>query len=188
MELAELNALIDRETADEIPPFGARSVAVARELGERATGLLLEKIRGGDDSAFLSLEGLRESDPGAFDRLPADCRAKVYARALGRNTFFNAWGMPSTGLTATSRALIALGEAAVSVLTPLLSNRSEAPLEGSREATASNIYHNRICDYAWALISEVRNLPYEYSQDPADRDRQMTSLEASLKRESGDRA
>lgn len=186
MELPELDALIEREAVDEIPPFGARSVSLARELGPRARGLLVEKVRSGGCSAFLALEALRESDAEAFDRLSAEGRAQIYVDALRRNAFFNAWGVPGYNLTATSRALIALGEAAVSTLAPLLPDKSKAPLEGSRDATTSAIYQNRICDYAWLFLSEIRGLAYTYSRNPADRDRHIGSLLASLKPKVGE--
>jgi hypothetical protein len=42
------------------------------------------------------------------------------------------------------------------------------------------MYANRICDYAWVLISEILGRPYVYAQDPAERDRQIAELRAVL--------
>lgn len=153
-----------------------------------ATGLLLEKVFAGRPSAFIALEALRESDPRAFCQIPVRQRAEIYVAELRRNIFFNAWGLPGHMLTPTSQALIALGEDAVPALAPLLADTSEAPLHGSEDATTSSAYGNRICDYAWVFISEIRNLKYDYSERPADRDPAIESLRRSLEKEGAARA
>ena len=180
LSVSDLAAQLERDSDRQMPPFGADSIRLARALGAEATDLLLQKIRGGATSAFLALEALREADPPAFAQIPAKQRAEIYVGELRRNFFFNAWGLPSHRLTPTSRALIALGEAAVPVLAGLLTNRSEAPLEGSEDATTSSAYGNRICDYAWAFINEIRRIPYRYVESVAERDEGIKSLLLSL--------
>jgi hypothetical protein len=115
-----------------------------------------------------------------YNLLPAEERAECYVDALLTNIFYNTWGLPGYQLSATSRALISLGEKAVAVLKPLLGDRRFAPHSGSKDATASNVYGNRVCDYAWVFISEIRHRPYAYSQSPAERDLAIDELRESL--------
>lgn len=176
---------LERETETGMPPFGADSIATARSLGSRATEQLLARIAARDRTAFLSLEALRGADPDAYRALSDRDKALIYAGQLAGNTFFNSWGVPGYQLTDTSAALIATGRDGIAALQPLLDDTREAPLSGSQDATTSAMYANRICDYAWVLISEILGRPYIYAQDPAERDRQIAELRAALNTDSG---
>jgi hypothetical protein len=176
MQIAQLAAELEQDAVRAVPPFGAKSIQSARQLGSNATGMLLDHIRGQGDTAFLALEALREADPPAFGSLSTSLRARIYVDALAGSTFFNAWGLPGYQLTPTAHALAALDDAAVAALKPLLVDDRPAPLAGSEDATTSQMYRNRVRDYAWALINEAGRRPYHYSQDPAQRDRDIASL------------
>lgn len=179
-DLATLPASLQADVAHDIPPFGASSVKLARQLGPAATGVLLPRVRGHGPDAFLALEALRAADAAGYAALPADERAAIYTAALQRNAYFNSWGQPGQALTDTAHAFAALGDAAVRALTPLLADQRDAPSSGSRDATASANHRNRVCDYAWVLISEARHADYVYAPSPADRDREIAAMRARL--------
>jgi hypothetical protein len=181
VQRSELESQLQEDAAQQVPPFGAESVRMARRLGSAATDLLLGHIEASRSTAFLALEALREADPGAFGGVPGPQRAEIYANNLqNESVFYNAWGVPGYRLTDTAHALIDLGDEAVAVLEPLLTDRRLAPLSGSQDATTSNMYGNRVCDYAWTLISEIKDRPYAYFQDPAERDPAIEELRQEL--------
>jgi hypothetical protein len=149
---------------------------MARASGSAATDLLLKEIKAGGKTAFLALEALREADKSAYDALPVQKRVDTYIDTLTNNVFYNAWGVPGYHLTDTARALIGLGAAAVPPLKALLDDEREAPLSGSQDATTSKMYGNRVCDYAWLFICEIKGWRCQYGREPAERDeaREMT--------------
>jgi hypothetical protein len=179
----DLNALetsLQQDAAHDIPPFGADSVKLARKIGPPAKTTLVQHVQARGSDAFLALEALRVADPFGYAALPAGERAQVYASALQRNVFFNSWGQPGGSLTETAHAFAALGDAAVAVLAPLLDDQRVAPSSGSQDATLSQMNGNRVCDYAWVLISEARHADYVYLVSPTDRDQDIAAMRASL--------
>jgi hypothetical protein len=143
---------------------------------------LTPRLQPGGSDALLALEALRVADPAAYAALAARDRAAIYVAALQHSVYFNAWGQPGMALSDTAHALIALGEPAVAALAPLLDDQRAAPSSGSQDATLSHANGNRVCDYAWVLISEVKLADYAYSASPAERDRDIAALRASIKR------
>lgn len=180
MDARELERRLAEDARNEVPPFGASSVALARAMGSAAKHVLLGHIGANARSAFLALEALRVADAPAYVELPASVRATVYVDALQTQNYFNAWGVPGQSLSAAAEALIALGDAALARLRPLLSNRASAPLSGSKDATVGTAYANRVCDYAWVLISEILGRTYRYAREPGERDRQIDALRSFL--------
>lgn len=180
MSISKLIDQLREDAAQDVPPFGAESIALARRLGTEAADLLLQEIKNQGNTAFLALEALREADPGAYRAIASRERANIYVDALKNNVFYNAWGLPRYQLTATAQALFDLGEAAVEALKPLLADERTAPLSGSEDATTSTMYGNRVCDYAWVFISEIQHRSYNYSQNPVERDRDIAALRREL--------
>lgn len=177
---SELETQLREEAAQDVPPFGAESIKIARRLGTDASSLLLQHVAAKGETAFLSLEALREADPTAYHSLPVQQRVSIYMKILRSNIFYNAWGLPGYQLTETSHALISLGDAAISALKPLLTDQRLAPVSGSEDATTSTMYGNRVCDYAWVFISEILGRPYNYSTDTRERDVQIVDLRRTL--------
>lgn len=179
-ELAALATNLQQDAARDVPPFAAESVQQARKLGAQASPLLVQHVQARGRDAMLALEALRGADPAGYAALPATERAEVYAAALQHNTFFNSWGQPGNKLSETAHAFAALGDAAVTALVPLLDDKRPAPSSGSQEATLSQMNGNRVCDYAWVLISEARHTEYGYLTSPADRDQDIAALRATM--------
>jgi hypothetical protein len=185
MDTSKLKAKLLEEAQIEVPPFGAESVEMARTYGPEATPLLLDLLHGDEKAAFLALEALRAADEKTYDSLDPQLRAKIYSRALAGNASYNAWGLPAYHLTDTAKAFIGVGQDAIPMLLPLLSDRREAMLEGSQDATTGKMYHNRVRDYAWVLMNEILGRPYTYARDPEDRDRSISNLLRELDRNAG---
>jgi hypothetical protein len=172
---------LEADAEERVPPTGAESVRLARDLGPAAGDALAERARAGGWGALLALEALRAADPAAWTSLPPDEVARTYAEALATSRFFNAWGLPGYGLGDPARALLSLGPDAVAALAPLLDDLRPAPLEGSQDATTAAMYGNRVADYAWFLICTVRRgRDCEYPMDPAERDRLRAEVRTSL--------
>jgi hypothetical protein len=180
MSIEQLATQLMADAANQVPPFGAESIKLARQLGPAATSFLIAQVKARGEDDFLALEALREADMAAYNSLPGPLRAEIYSQALQNSTFFNAWGLPGYQLTPTSQALIALGKIALPSLLPLLADKRPAPLAGSRDATTSTIYGNRICDYAWVFLQEIRGESYSYSQDPVERNQEIEALQRAL--------
>lgn len=180
MQLSTFATQLQDDAARAVPPFGAKSIEMARQLGPAAREFLLEHINAGQTTAFLALEALRVTDPAAYAAIPESNRSEIYGRALRDSVLFNAWGLPGRYLTETSSAFVGLGPAAINVLAPLLSDQRPASLEDSKEATTSVIYRNRVCDYAWVLICEIQGRACTYFRDPAERDQAIQALRQEL--------
>lgn len=112
--------------------------------------------------------------------MPVPERAAIYVAALRGSVYFNSWGAPGYRLSDTSRALIALGAPAFTALRPLLDDKRPALLFGSNTATYSSQYENRVCDYAWVLMSEIDQHPYRYLPTPAERDREIAAYRLTI--------
>ena len=185
-DVSTLQRQLAEDSANEVPPFGALSVALALRMGAAATPHLRLHLEPSGATGFLALEALRYADAPEYALLPVSLRAAIHVNALRRHSFFNSWGLPGFQLTETSLAIIALGGGAVPSLAPLLLERRSAPLSGSEDATTSNTYANRVCDYAWVLISEILGRRYTYSKSPGARDREIGKLRVVLRKQKQD--
>jgi len=175
-------AIVEQLRSDavrQVPPFGSDGVRMAAAAGEAVSSALLGELQGDSFVALLALEALRAADRTAFERLPPSRRAQIYARALADSEMFNTWGAPQR-LSDTAHAFAALGADAVGVLLPLLEDRRDAPQEGSRNATASQLDRVRVRDYAWMLLCAASGRTCEWTRDPAVRDVAIDALAAEL--------
>ena len=176
MSASKLEKQLFEDTNLEVPPFGAESIKIAHKMGSEATNTLLTQIKKNGKTAFLALEALRASDNETYNSLSVPQKAEIYINNLQHSTFYNAWGVPGYQLTGTSNALISMGEAIIPFLSPLLENKLPALLSGSQDATTSSIYKNRICDYAWIFIIEIKHRQYSYHKTPEERDEDIRKL------------
>lgn len=178
--LLGLEAQLIDDARREIPPFGAESAHLARSIGAAATPILMKQIDQAEAPAFLALEALHGADPKAYSALSAETKGKIYVRTLSKNIFYNAWGIPGHYLTDTAKHLIGLGKQILPFLLPLLQERRAAPLSGSQDATTSQMYGNRLCDYAWVFMNEILDRRYTYPRAPAERDPLIAALHREL--------
>jgi hypothetical protein len=118
------------------------------------------------------------------ERFSPEARAIVYTTSLAREGNFLRWGSisPSGFLPGVYGAeLLALGPVVATPLQRLLGDRRPAPVYGSREAEAVNrAQGDRVCDYAWVLLSAIFDRPLLYHEDPRRRDPQIRELDLWL--------
>jgi hypothetical protein len=135
-------------------------------------------------NALLLLLALRREAPDAYAGIPPDARARVLAAALGERAVLNDFGWIGERGAGHDReageALLELGEAAIPALRPLLDDLSEAPLEGSEEATLADELELRRADFAYRYLARIRGREPEFDNDPAVRDQQIARLRADL--------
>jgi hypothetical protein len=108
--------------------------------------------------------------------------AETYAIALASNypQLTNAWGMPGRLDGLAGQHLVALGEAIVPDLNPLLKNATAMIYSGSREASEGNRFHYRVKDFAAFFISQILGLHFEVHEDPSRRDEEIKRLQKML--------
>jgi hypothetical protein len=135
-------------------------------------------------NALLLLLALRREAPDAYATIPAGARASVLAAALAERAALNDFGWIGERGAGHDReagqALLELGDAAVPALRPLLDDRSEAPLDGSEEATLAEELGLRRADFAYRYLARIAGRDPEFDNDPAVRDEQIARLRAAL--------
>lgn len=111
--------------------------------------------------------------------------APVYAEALEHNhtEMPNAWGVPGQQDGAAGDHLVALSEAAVPELQPLLGDETRLEYWGSREAMSANRHAFRVKDLAAFFIARITGLALPVSLDPSERDREIETLKHALEGE-----
>jgi hypothetical protein len=148
---------------------------------ERAAGWIAANPRA---NALLLMLALRREAPDAYGQIPADARARVLAAALRERSALNDFGWIGERGAGHDReageALLALGEPAIRELEPLLDDTSEAPLEGSEEATLAEELELRRADFAYRYLARILGRVPEFDNDPAVRDEQIARLRAAL--------
>lgn len=143
-----------------------------REVLRRREGAdeIFQSIQTRGQKEFFKVMALHTIAPELFRRLGCEAVSAVLADALQKSVVFNAWGLPHLYWESSARTIIECGPAAVPFLKPLLRDKRPAPVWGSEEVMESEKYHYRVCDYAFALISEINNQKWTIPVRVEDRD------------------
>jgi hypothetical protein len=152
----------------------------ALQQGPSIVPKLVKSIKQPSYKNYLALEAVRELQPESWASIPASLRVAIYGDALKHAVIFNDWGLAGEYFDETARALMQLGEQAIPSLAVLLDDRRLAPCFGSEESTISKDYQNRVCDYAFVMISELMGQSIEYPFDPQSRDTLIGELKKKL--------
>src|SRR5260370_37524925 len=152
-----------------------RLVSGRRGTGGPAAAELRPSLSKADHSALLGLMVVRHFPAQSASVDPA-FKAAVLTDALRTSRTFDTWGIPHLYWEQSARALIETGDAAVEPLEGLLLDTRPAPVWGCQEAAQYAQYRYRVCDYAWALLNEVRGRKVVISKVPEDRDRLIAAL------------
>jgi hypothetical protein len=123
-----------------------------------------------DRSSLLALLALRRVGPTEYQALEPSLRVNILLSSLEASQYFNTWGIPNDYWEDAAKAVIEQGTAAEPGLIKLLGDKRPAPVFGSEGATVNTQFHYRVCDYAWALLNEIRQKKPEIPADPAARD------------------
>jgi hypothetical protein len=163
-------------------PVSERSV-----LSDGDAAVLQEYVvRHPEASAYHCLLTLREQRPQAYAAIPPAVKASVYAAALANLRFLNDWGRlhPENSYDSDlAKEFVALGNAGLPALSPLLSNRQAAPLSevgGSENSTNSSRYKYRVCDFAYRYACLILGSPYVFQRTPEERDAAIAALQRKL--------
>lgn len=177
----EVVEILDRLEASFYTHWGAveRTREFAR-LSAAHVPLLREIAEANGDRALAALRVLDRLAPG--EGFTPGARAILYASALGRERNFLRWGTISdSGFLpgVYGDEILTLGEIAAAPLRRLLGEVRRATVVGARWAEGRE---DRVCDYAWVLLSAICGRPFEYPRDPRDRDTLIRSFDLWLGR------
>jgi len=163
---------LDHDALDAVWDNGARRERLRQVARDETVPLT---------ARFLASEVLFNRDPGYPPPADRARLAAVYVSLLASDELMgNAWGLPGEMSGEVGQHLLALGEPAIALLQPLLSDPTVVWFEGSEEATTGNAYQLRVMDLAAAFIRQLRGQPVSLALDPKSRDAMIADLRASL--------
>jgi hypothetical protein len=139
---------------------------------------------------ILALLALRREAPGAYASIPPATRARILTAAMRDRAALNDFGYidEDGGYDREAgRALLELGDAAVAPLAEELDDVNPGQLEGSEEATLTEIYGLRRADFAYRFLARILGDQPEFDPDPAVRDTHIAALRERITAASSDR-
>jgi len=173
MNNEQLAPTLASDAAKGREPFNSTAYREMVSRGAAAGPALKSQLVRNDRSSLLALLALRQVDHGQYQSLDPAFRVGVLVDALKNSKYFNTFGTPMVFWEDAAKAIIDEGQAATGPLTALLGDKRPAPVWGSEGTSINRQYHYRVCDYAWALLSEIRHQKVILSPDAAERDRQI---------------
>jgi hypothetical protein len=174
MSVPELLVELERAAANGREPFNApafREILTRKEAAEP----LFRSIVTPSQKEYFKLMALKKLAPASYAKIPAKQGAAILTDALAKSVTFNAWGIPNQYWESSAKAIIDYGADAVPELEKLLADQRPAPVWGSEEAMIYERYKFRVCDYAFALLNEIRRRKVELPVAPAERDALIAS-------------
>lgn len=171
MEVPRLIELLSADSARGVEPFNSMAFREIVSRGVSATAPLKTSLSVPSSSTLLGLLALRRISPAEYKSLEPGLRSQILLGSLKTSKFFNSWGLPHVAWEEAGKALIEEGLGVERALLGLLDDKREARVWGSEGATEALKYRYRVCDYAWALLNEIRSKPVPIPEDPAERDR-----------------
>jgi hypothetical protein len=176
MKVPELVRRLEDDAEKGVEPFNSLAYREAVSRGQKVGKELATSIKTPSRTSFLTLMAVRKVDPETYRTIGAGTRVRILVDALGTSPYFNSWGLPHLYWEDPAKAMIELGNNAVEPLKALLRDKRAAPVWGSEEVMEYQKYKYRVCDYAWALLMEIRSKKSEIPTDPAVRDQQITRI------------
>jgi hypothetical protein len=170
----DVKQLVQELTSDSNKGREPFNSSAYREMVSRGEGVAVElkqSLTRADRSSLLGLLALRRVSSTQYHSLETSFRVNTLTSSLESSQYFNTWGIPNLYWEDAAKALIEEGSAAEPALLKLLRDKRPAPVFGSEGATVDAQFHYRVCDYAWALLNEIRHQKVELPADPAERDR-----------------
>jgi hypothetical protein len=169
MNVAKLAEQMAADAKRGAEPFNSSAYRELVSRGEAAAAELKAALTP-DPTSVLALLALRRISAEQYRNLDATVRASILVGALQQAKFFNAWGIPHLFWEDAARAVIEEGRAIETPLSALLDDKREGAIWGSEGAVEQRRYRYRVCDYAWAMLNEIRGQKVEIPADPAARD------------------
>jgi hypothetical protein len=183
--MSQLQRLLT-DAEDDLSAAESETYATARfddpTERERAVGWLTANPGA---NAILLLLALRREAPDAYRSIPAARRADTLVAALRERANLNDFGYIDEGGgydREAGKSLLELGEAAIAPLAGELDDVGPAQLEGSEEATLTDVYDLRRADFAYRYLARILGREPDFDPDPAVRDRHIAELRRELDR------
>lgn len=171
MDVNQLSSELAQESAKGTEPFNSMAYAEAVSRGDGVASGLKPASTKADRSSLLALLALRKVSAAQYGQLDGQLRVSILTDALKTSRYFNNWGLPSGAWEDGAKAIIAEGRAAEPAMAALLRDTRPAPVWGSEGMMEYQKYRYRVCDYAWALVNEIRNQRVPIPPDAAERDK-----------------
>jgi hypothetical protein len=178
MKVEDLVSELAAESRKGVEPFNSAAWREAVSRGA-AIGPDLHKLIAAaapEPSQLLAIVALHAVSMDEYRQLDPALRATVLADSLRDSKVFNTWGIPHLFWEEPARMIVEEGVAIEPQLRKLLTDQRPAPIWGSEGATAQREFQYRVCDYAWALLNEIKGVKAEIPPDPKQRDAAMQLL------------
>jgi len=176
MAVKELVKRLESDADKDMEPFNSPAFRELVSRGQRVGRELKPLIKTADRSSFLTLLALRKVDMKLYRTVDSDISLNILIDALRTSKYFNAWGLPHIYWEDASFAIIEQGRKAIEPLKSMLPDKREAPVWGSEEVLEYEKYKYRVCDYAWAMLREIKGEKVVIPINPTVRE-QMISKE-----------
>lgn len=159
------------------------STAEYRKIREEHLPILRRIADSNGEYALVALRILEKRAPS--ERFSPAAKAILYWTVFARDTMYNRWGVISKGgfiAAVYGQEVLDLGATAAPYFQQSLRDGRRAMVFGTEEERDSRIRKDRVCDYAWVLLSTIFNRPMAYHEDPRLRDPQIQELDLWLDR------
>lgn len=176
MNIEQLHQELSKESERGLEPFNSMTFREVVSRGETAAVGLLPLLKKPDRSSLLTLLALRKINPTAYGTISNQFRLLVLTDSLSKSKYFNTWGLPHVKLEEAARAITEEGQAAVTALKPLLSEKRAAPVWGSEDFAEYQRFQYRVCDYAMALTYEAKGQKISIPVASQERDKLIEEL------------
>ncbi len=181
--MSQLDRLL-ADAQDEVPAAESDAYEAARfdDPGERETAASWLRANP-SATGILLLLALRREAPEAYASTPPETRAAILVAAMRDRASLNDFGyIDEDGGhdRAAGEALLELGAAAIAPLAKELGDMNPGQLEGSEEATLTEVYGLRRADFAYRYLARILGLQPQFDPDPAVRDRHIAQLRERL--------
>lgn len=179
-EVPMIKELIAESTKKEMLVY-SRALKSRKVLVGEVPAFLAYIATNSDYRSYHLLFALRRDHRKVYNDIPASVRVSILSSTLKKTDCLNDWGDLRLELAdfleyEPASALLEIGQTAVPFLIPLLDDSAPATLEGSEEATESYDAKYRRCDWACRFITLILNIPYAFSVNPNERDKQIVAL------------
>jgi hypothetical protein len=177
MSVSQLADILVSDSNKGRASFNSTAYRETVSRGQEAAVELKPLLKQANSSSLLGLLALRQLSPQQYKSVDTSFRVTVLVDSLANSKYFNTWGIPGAYWTDAAQAIIEEGNAAVESLNRLLRDTRPAPVFGSEGAAANSEFHYRVCDYALALLNQIKGDSTPLPPDPAARDRMIDLFE-----------
>ena len=144
---------------------------------KRESNELFEMINKQQKVGYISLMALRKMDIKLYTKTETGIKLNALAESFRQTKVYNRWGIPHLYWQAPAKSFIELGEASEKILKSFLKDKSVVMMMGHEEELEIERYKYRKCDYALAMIMEIRGQRVkEIPQKTTDRDKMIVKI------------